>query len=287
MQDIILALLNGHPKGIRDEELMWIVYLADWRSTIKSRNRLLQCVWTFGHYGPETEEFEAALEQYSWMFKTSRRRETNGIEFRWIQPEHPEYRVLLEEHEHAAVEHVLSTTSSLDRADLVRLVYSTFPMLSSERFTTLNLEDLADKYVAFRGPPKDVSQLIEESRATALRLRNAPTMPSLAEQYKDPFARMQFATDPARQLYPLHSAPDYTVGALVSVAIGMSLAAITLWSLGTTWFSVVACVVSGAAGAIVVSKVQSYMLNQKSSTASAHLKKKVVEILTEMTPKDG
>jgi hypothetical protein len=122
-----------------------MVYLADWKSAIERDTLLTNIQWVFNHYGPYVEDVVKVADSDP-AFKVIPTTNMFG-DFKEIinvrgNADYPS----LEEEEKEILDFVISSTASKNWDQFLRLIYSTYPMISRDRFSDLDLVELAREY---------------------------------------------------------------------------------------------------------------------------------------------
>ncbi|HUO84708.1 MAG TPA: hypothetical protein VM534_06290 [Thermoanaerobaculia bacterium] len=123
---------------LHPERIGMILYLIDWRSAIERGNVLTDVNWVVSDYGPEARDRTGhsltAITQAPPDFSS-------------LAGEVPPGQGLLSDQEGRIVEFVLDSVSDRSDAELAQLVFSTFPMVMTQRpQTPLDLVSLAENY---------------------------------------------------------------------------------------------------------------------------------------------
>jgi uncharacterized protein YwgA len=147
LRDVVAYLCKNYPykHELSKARLTKMVYLADWRSCLKRGKQMTNIVWEFNFYGPYVEDVINVVK--------------SDPSFEVIQTtnQHGGYKELISVHEDVTyptltsedkeiLDFVINTTKSKFWDDFIRLVYSTYPIVTQSRFSTLDLEDLARRY---------------------------------------------------------------------------------------------------------------------------------------------
>lgn len=126
--DAILALLARGPLEV--DRLTWLAYLIDWKAAIEDHPLILAVPWRHG-IGPASDEMPGLLADSRISVREGVAHLVGRVASTPPLPTRP------------ILAHVVSTALPLPRHTLLRLCYSTFPMLSSQRGDLLNLPDAA------------------------------------------------------------------------------------------------------------------------------------------------
>jgi hypothetical protein len=147
LRDVMVYLCQNYPHTdeLSNARLTKMIYLADWRSAIQRREQVTDITWFFNHYGPfvravlETAEsdrsFTVRVATNAYGSEKSVISVSSSAEAPSVSPEDRE-----------VLDHVIRQTEALYWADFLKLVYSTYPILSQPRYTYLDLIDLAHRY---------------------------------------------------------------------------------------------------------------------------------------------
>lgn len=147
VHDAILFIAQKFPRkdDLANARLTKMIYLADWRAAIESGRQVTDIEWPFNHYGPFTSEVIDVAEA-SEDLEVIHSQTMYGSPRKVIIAKAGAGEPQLEPWEADALLHVLDTTSNLSWASFIELIYSTYPVVSQSRYTTLNLVSLADEY---------------------------------------------------------------------------------------------------------------------------------------------
>jgi hypothetical protein len=147
LHDVMVYLTRRfpHPDDLANARLTKMIYLADWRAAITTGRQITAIEWPFNHYGPYVHDvIEEARSSDDFEVVSSAT--MYGSPKQVVRLKRPDLDVPLEPWEEEALSHVLATTSDLTWARFIELVYSTYPVVSQDRYTTLDLVDLAEDY---------------------------------------------------------------------------------------------------------------------------------------------
>lgn len=153
LKDIVAYVLRlaSRRDSVAHERVVRMVYLADWKSALERGRTVSGLHWHFDHAGPFVWDVLDVVRSETTMFSLTTDANYYGgavtkiaLRDRRILPSQ------LDDHERWALDFVLCTTRELRDYELIRLVYSTFPVLSSERYTPLDLVAKAIEYRTLR-----------------------------------------------------------------------------------------------------------------------------------------
>lgn len=147
-RDAVAYLIANYPhKGeLSKARVTKMVYLADWKAALDHGRQITPINWRFHHFGPYVDDVhQMALDDSAFRVRV----ETNYYGKRkerieLVEPQ--ETLVSLQEWEKQILNHVIGTTKALNWDAFIKLVYSTYPILSGERGSILNLLASATAY---------------------------------------------------------------------------------------------------------------------------------------------
>jgi len=146
LKDIIAYIIETYPykDELSNARLTKLVYLADWYHSIHHSEQLSSIEWYFDNYGPFVWDiFKTAENDES--FKIEVTNNMFGKEKKLISLSKPITNTLSEK-EKNSINKVIEGTKSLNWSDFINLVYSTYPILTSEKYTYLNLIEKAREH---------------------------------------------------------------------------------------------------------------------------------------------
>lgn len=134
-----------HPDELSKARLTKMLYLADWRSCLVHGRQLTDISWVFNHFGPYVDavydmassDSDFLIERTSNMYGDTKNVITAASKAPIAQ---------LPESDRLVLDHVIETTKYKTYTGFIKLVYSTFPIVSQSRYTELDLVALASKY---------------------------------------------------------------------------------------------------------------------------------------------
>lgn len=151
LRDVMAYLCAKYP--YKDElskaRLTKMVYLADWKSAITSSRQITNIEWRYNHYGPYVVDvFEQAINDP--IFEVESTANLYGSPKQIIRLADESFDPDLSDSEKQILDFVIKRTKDKFWNDFIRLVYSTYPIVSREKNTNLNLVTLAEEYKSER-----------------------------------------------------------------------------------------------------------------------------------------
>ena len=152
LRDVVAYLCDTypHPKELSNARLTKMVYLADWKNAIEREEQLTDLTWEFSHYGPyvpdviclarSEDDFE--VERGETMYGNQKELVRHQAEFGMLAASYPS----LAPEDRDILDFVIRSVEDKNFTEFVKLVYSTYPMITQVRYSKLDLVDLAKEY---------------------------------------------------------------------------------------------------------------------------------------------
>ncbi|WP_422133966.1 Panacea domain-containing protein [Endozoicomonas sp. ALD040] len=147
LQNIIAYFCTQYPhKGeLSKARLTKLVYLADWFSALADEKQLTSIKWLFNHYGPYVDDVFNAVKTGDG-FTIAHEKTMYGSDKLLIGFDGNIEPVELSPRDKQILDAVITKTKTLYFNDFTDYVYSTFPVVSKDRYSYLDLVGLAQKY---------------------------------------------------------------------------------------------------------------------------------------------
>jgi hypothetical protein len=147
LKDVVGYVCDRYPhkNELSKARLTKMVYLADWRSAITRGMQLTQIVWTFNHFGPYIDDV-VSLARNDNDFEIVKGITLYGDEKEMIRLRATVPCSSLTVDDRQVLNFVIESTQSKYWDAFIRLVYSTYPIVSQPRFVPLDLVELAKEY---------------------------------------------------------------------------------------------------------------------------------------------
>lgn len=150
--DAIKYILSEYP--YKDElsasRLTKMLYLADWRSALESDKQLTDTVWHFNHYGPYVDDFVEVAKRDEDIDVTCMKTVYGGNKQLFSLSSKFSGNISLSPEFKNVIDFVINATKEKNYEDFIKLVYSTYPVISSNKYNNLNLVDKAREYKLYR-----------------------------------------------------------------------------------------------------------------------------------------
>ncbi len=140
-----LVMHYPHKNELSKARLTKMIYLADWKSALDRGKPVTDIAWRFNHYGPYVDDVhKLALEDPAFDVQSEVTPFGNRKERIVLKQKNIDIRVADEEA--AILDHVIEQTRRLTWDPFIKLVYSTYPILSGTRGESLDLLNAAKRY---------------------------------------------------------------------------------------------------------------------------------------------
>lgn len=145
LRDAMAYVCSQYPgSDLSKAKLAKILYLSDWKAALAGRPQITPIEWKFNHYGPyvtdvvdtarDAEGFELV---HDWTAFGNRR---TIVKYNGGMP------LNMGEDERETIDEIIRRVAPLSFDAFLKLVYSTYPVVVSDRGSALNLGRLAAEY---------------------------------------------------------------------------------------------------------------------------------------------
>ena len=148
ISNIVKYLLREYPhkSELSAFRITKIIYLMDWKSSIDFGRQITDAQWHFNHYGPYVDDFvqqakkdkDIVCENTSTFFGGKKQLFKLASSFSGV--------IEITDEQKKIADFVIDATKEKNYEDFIQLVYSTYPVMSSSRYSDLNLVGLAQEY---------------------------------------------------------------------------------------------------------------------------------------------
>jgi Protein of unknown function (DUF4065) len=153
LKDALAYILKNYPSNMADElsnaRVTKMLYLADWKQAITKKSQITPINWYFDNYGPFVSDVKNEAEADRDLFEVNNTYNFYGTPKLTLSLKNKNYEFSeLTDDEVASLNHVINETKILGWNSFIKLVYSTYPIASSNRYSILNLVEKAKEYSA-------------------------------------------------------------------------------------------------------------------------------------------
>ena len=148
LKDILVYLLKNYPhkRDFSNARITKMVYLGDWHQAIHHNMQISNIQWVFDNYGPFVWDVYNEVENNLTLFKIQKNKNIYGQRKFLFQLNNKDYKPKLTALQKESIDHVIKQTQRLNWSDFIKLVYSTYPIMSSDRYSELDLITQAKEY---------------------------------------------------------------------------------------------------------------------------------------------
>jgi hypothetical protein len=147
IEQIALLVYNSYPNPyeLSKARLVKIIYLSDWKFALEHGRQITDIKWYYNHYGPFVKSIIEEIRQ-SPYFETIKLTNSYGGEKEIFKPKDAFIEITLLEEEISVIQSIAKLSSQYFFDDFIRLVYSTYQVVVSEKYQYLDLVSLAKEY---------------------------------------------------------------------------------------------------------------------------------------------
>lgn len=148
LTDILAYILQEYPykNELSNARVTKMVYLADWKQALEEKRQISPIKWFFNSYGPFVWDIMETAENNAELFDIDETENLYGERKKLLALRDKIFQPQLTKTEKAAIDHIIEVTKPMNWESFIRLVYSTHPIVSSERYTHLDLVEKAWEY---------------------------------------------------------------------------------------------------------------------------------------------
>lgn len=148
ISNVIKYLLKKYPykEDLSASRLTKMIYLMDWKSSIDFGHQITNAQWHFNHYGPYVDDFVKLAKEDKDITVENTSTFYGGRKQLFKLSEKFMGKIDLTEEQKKIADFVIDATKQKNYEDFIQLVYSTYPVISNDRYSDLDLVELATKY---------------------------------------------------------------------------------------------------------------------------------------------
>ena len=150
LSDIMAYLCEKYPtkSELSNARLTKMVYLADWTSALERGGQMSTIAWEFDHYGPFVYDVLNTATENGSKFQVTDTVNMFGGNKQLISIKGNASYPSLNKDDKEILDYVIERTRRLSWNEFIQLVYATYPIKASRRYTRLRLGKLAQQYLA-------------------------------------------------------------------------------------------------------------------------------------------
>lgn len=147
LKDIIIYICINYQKkdNLSKARLVKMIYLVDWKSALLHRKQITTINWIFNHYGPYVDDVLHIVKNDQDFNIVSHNNIYGGYK-EIVKLNNKNITPNLSDNTKQVVDFVIEKTKDLEWNDFIRLIYSTYPIVTQEKYSKLDLVRLAEEY---------------------------------------------------------------------------------------------------------------------------------------------
>lgn len=148
IRDVAAYFCANYPfkRELSKARLTKMVYLADWRSAIVYGHQITEIDWFYNYYGPFVSDVVDSIRMDPAFSIIQTTNYLGGEKELVTLTTSAVTWPTLTDQDIEILNHVIEQTSALYWNEFIKLVYSTYPIVTQERMAPLNLVALAEEY---------------------------------------------------------------------------------------------------------------------------------------------
>ena len=148
VSNLIKYILKNYPhkSELSASRLTKMLYLADWKSAIEYSRQLTSVTWHFNHYGPYVDDFLKIAKDDKDIEVNDTQTIFGGKKQQIELVNSFSGNIEITENQKEILDFVIEATKDKNYEDFIKLVYSTYPVVSSSRYSDFDLVSLANEY---------------------------------------------------------------------------------------------------------------------------------------------
>jgi hypothetical protein len=149
LKDIMAYIIKEYPlkSDLSNAKLTKMIYLADWKHAITYGHQISDIMWYFDNYGPFVWDIKDEALNEPEIFVVKEVLNAYGSPKVIIGLNQMQYTPKISVEEAKSINHVIESAKKLNWDQFIRLVYSTYPIISSEKYNHLDLVKKAKEYL--------------------------------------------------------------------------------------------------------------------------------------------
>ena len=146
--DVVAYILKHYPiqSELSNFRVTKMIYLSDWLSARRYERQITEIKWFYDNFGPFVWDIKDTVEKNEGLIKVEHTKNTYGDDKLLFILKDKNYKSAMTKEDTDMLDYVIDATKKLYSADFVNLVYSTYPILTSEKYTYLDLVGKAKEY---------------------------------------------------------------------------------------------------------------------------------------------
>lgn len=150
LHDVMAYIIKNYPDSLGHElsnaRLTKMIYLSDWHQALNEASQITNIKWYFDNFGPFVHDVEDTALERDDLFAVDLGNNAYGSTKKTFSLVNKDYNPVLKAKERKSLDHIIEVTRKMYWTPFIKLVYSTHPIASSQRYTYLDLVKKAKEY---------------------------------------------------------------------------------------------------------------------------------------------
>lgn len=149
LNELIKYILVTYPKleELSKPRLVKLIYLIDWKYSIEYGRQYTNIRWIFNHYGPYVNDVINTMKNNPETYDVvSRENPYGGITDKFKIKKRKDLSITIDGNAKKITDFLIEKTFHLGWSNFISIVYSTYPVRTNLKYSTLDLQSLAIEY---------------------------------------------------------------------------------------------------------------------------------------------
>lgn len=159
ISDIIAYLIKNYPYSseLSKARVNKLIYLLDWKSTIDNGKQITDIKWFYNHYGPYVATINELISNDNrFVIEDTTNFYGGSKQIIRLKDESSDFEEP-DENTKRLIDYVIEVTQPMNWEEFIKLVYSTYPIMTQPKYSTLDLVKLAEEYNSIKSSLKENS----------------------------------------------------------------------------------------------------------------------------------
>lgn len=152
LKKVLLYYVNHYPipSQLSNSRMTKMVYLMDWKSCIENGKQISNIKWIFYHYGPYVDDVSNLISRDNNLGFKKEMNDYGRSKNLVVVKKKIDTEIAISDEIKKILNHIIDVTSDLNYDQFIRLVYSTYPVVVSNRYDEFDLVKLASDYAELK-----------------------------------------------------------------------------------------------------------------------------------------
>lgn len=149
LNELIKYILIKYPKieELSKPRLVKLIYLIDWKHSIEYGVQYTDIRWIYNHYGPYVNDVINTIKNNPDIYDVyTRENPYGGITDKFKIKKSKNLHINIDMNGKKIADFIIEKTFHIDWSNFISIVYSTYPIRTNLKYSTLDLKLLAEEY---------------------------------------------------------------------------------------------------------------------------------------------